>query len=80
MSRRPSFERWFERLIRNNMGGAALSTAGISIGLMVVAFGIALPEPFDNYVMSIGLFQVGVSIVLFVIFMLSYIIKAVRNP
>jgi hypothetical protein len=79
MSQRPGFERWFEKLIRNKMGGAALSTAGISIGIMVVAFGIALPVPFDKYVMSIGFFQVAASIVLFVGFALSYVIRSISK-
>lgn len=65
-------EKWFDRLVRNKMGGAALSTAGIAVGLATIGAGVPLPAPFGEHVGMIGLALIGSSALLFVCFAIGY--------
>jgi hypothetical protein len=69
MPKIPNLEKWFDRLARNKMHGAALSTAGTAVGLLIMTAAL-LPwgEPAQGIVTVIGLAHVAVSSCLFVAF------------
>jgi cytochrome c biogenesis factor len=48
-------ERWFDKLVKNKMGGAALPIAGIAIGLFLVECSRIIPAPHDQDVAQLGI-------------------------
>jgi hypothetical protein len=69
-----TFERWFDKLVKNKMGGAALSVAGIAVGLLIIEAGRAIQPPFDWYVALAGLVLIWANVGLFIIAGAVYIV------
>jgi hypothetical protein len=72
MQFRPGFDRWFDRLARNNMGGAAFAIAGIAAGLAVITAS-TLPTAVGGLVAWIGLALTGASAAMFVVVGVFYL-------
>jgi CHASE2 domain-containing sensor protein len=69
MPKMPNLEKWFDRLVRNKMQGAAVATAGVAIGLAIMTAGLfPWGHPFQSIVTVIGLTHVAVSSLLFLAF------------
>jgi hypothetical protein len=62
------------------MGGAALATAGIAVGIGVITTGVVVPAPVGGQVAMIGLCLTGASAFLFVIFGVFYVLKSLKTP
>jgi hypothetical protein len=77
MQFRPGFDRWFDRLVRNNMGGAALAIAGIAAGLAVITAS-ALPTTVGGLVAWVGLALTGASAAMFVVVGIFYLRNACK--
>lgn len=69
MPKIPNLENWFDRLARNKMHGAAVSTAGTAVGLLIMTAAL-LPwgQPAQVIVTAIGLAHLTASSCLFVAF------------
>jgi hypothetical protein len=51
-----NLEKWFDRLVRNEMHGPALATAGIAVGLVIMTAGVfPWGRPTQDIVMVVGL-------------------------
>ena len=66
------FAKWFETLVKNKMGGAALPIAGISLGYLMIEGSRAVPHPYDTDVAKLGLRLMYASVVIFVIAMAGF--------
>jgi hypothetical protein len=65
----PNLGRWFDRLIRHDMRGPAVATAGIWLGIVVLVTGAIPALGRAGLVLSwVGCAQIGSSCVLFVAF------------
>ena len=80
MSGKGVFEKWFDRLVRNKMGGAAIATAGMAVGIATTGASIPFPEPFNAHVATIGVCLTAASAMLFVGFALGYLLSNSRAP
>lgn len=78
-SPQPLFTRWFDLLAKHRMGGALLPICGISIGNTLVGLGALWPDEFTWYVRFFGVFLIGGSVVLFLIFASFYTWKSIRQ-
>jgi hypothetical protein len=62
-----SFERWFDKPVRNKMAGPALCLVGVSVGFLLIQMTRATPVPYDRAVGHTGVCMLqAFSLLLFV--------------
>jgi hypothetical protein len=69
------FVRWFELLARNRLGAALLPVTGISIGYFLALSVRVLAEPFAWYIGLFGTALIGLCVVLFAVFAVTYLYR-----
>jgi hypothetical protein len=66
------FSRWFDRLVRNKMGGPALCVAGMSIGYSFVQLTRFTPAPYADDLGQTGTLMIRISSLMFSIAMVGF--------
>lgn len=67
------FAKWFDRLVKNKMGAAALPISGISVGYLIMQGSRIVPR-YDEDVALLGLRLMVVSVFCFVSAMVIFIV------
>jgi hypothetical protein len=82
-----TFEAWYDRLVKNKMGGAALPICGFFVGLSLVRLTTVLPSPYDDHIGYVGLRVIDISALVFCLTMVGLAIswfcahwKSVNRP
>jgi len=71
-------EKWFDKLVKNKMAGAALPVSGIALGMVLLQYSRTIKEPFDWYVSLIGILLMSFSSVMFATAMIIYLFSIKR--
>ena len=74
-----ALERWFSLLVKHKFGIAAVPTAGMAIGLLIIAISQALPSGPGERLQDSGLFLVQWSSYLFVAAAATFIVLAIMG-
>lgn len=61
------FDRWFNALVKNKMGGAALPIAGMPMGYIIIQGSRVVPEPYAVAVGNLGLALMASSAMIFIV-------------